>query len=153
MTADLTLERLRALVTTAEHSYIDVPADLPTTVLRRRRRRDRARYALAGLATLGLLAGAAAAAIERVTDRPHLLRTLERREPVTKTLFDVKSGAMEPTLQIGDQLRVESGLLPRYNDVIVFRGGEALSNPGDFQFAKRVLGLGGDTIGCPPSPA
>ncbi|MEU6061516.1 signal peptidase I [Streptomyces sp. NPDC047097] len=90
--------------------------------------------------------------------------------------FQIPSGSMRPTLQVGDRVLVDKlayggGTAPRRGDVVVFDGtgsflrepppenpltgllhGTAaalgLAEPPDTHFVKRVVGTGGDRVTC-----
>jgi signal peptidase I len=90
--------------------------------------------------------------------------------------FQIPSGSMEPTLQVGDRVLVNKlayrfGDVPARGDVVVFdgtgsfvrtvpqenpvtglvRGAAAalgLAEPADTDFVKRVVGVGGDRVVC-----
>ncbi|MDT9683850.1 signal peptidase I [Streptomyces sp. TRM76323] len=90
--------------------------------------------------------------------------------------FQIPSGSMEPTLQVGDRVVVNKlayrfGARPARGDVVVFdgsgsfvrtvpeenpvtgflRGAAAalgLAEPADTDFVKRVVGVGGDRVRC-----
>ncbi|UYQ64669.1 signal peptidase I [Streptomyces peucetius] len=90
--------------------------------------------------------------------------------------FQIPSGSMEPTLQVGDRVLVNklaygSGAGPRRGDVIVFDGTGSfvqeevtenpvssvvreglavfgLAEPAETDFVKRVVGVGGDRVVC-----
>lgn len=90
--------------------------------------------------------------------------------------FQIPSGSMEPTLQVGDRVIVNKlayrfGAVPARGDVVVFdgtgsfvrtvpeenpvtgllRGAAAalgLAEPADTDFVKRVVGVGGDRVTC-----
>lgn len=58
-------------------------------------------------------------------------------------LFKVTSGSMEPTLQIGDVIFIDSQSIPDRFDIV------ALSDPNhpdDLPIVKRIVGMGGDLI-------
>ncbi|MFF3291138.1 signal peptidase I [Streptomyces sp. NPDC003023] len=90
--------------------------------------------------------------------------------------FQIPSGSMEPTLQVGDRVLVNklaygSGAEPRRGDLIVFDGAGSfvhegvtenpvssvvreglaalgLAEPAETDFVKRVVGVGGDRVVC-----
>ena len=58
------------------------------------------------------------------------------------------SGAMEPTVLIGERVVFDRELEPERGDVVVGR----ISNGGEpFDTITRVMAVGGDTIACPPA--
>jgi signal peptidase I len=128
------VDRLRRLATAAAPS-VAVRPDLAAVVLRRGRqqRTRRRRYvagAAAGLFTVGALAAAAL---------PGQGDYFRQYEP---------SGAMEPTIQVGEQVIVGKRLTVQRGDVVVFR----FSLDGvdvNLDVISRVLGLPGDRVSCP----
>jgi signal peptidase I len=61
--------------------------------------------------------------------------------------FTIPSGAMEPTLQIGDTVKVENGAVDRGSIVIFSRPpAENCGGPEVNDLVKRVIGLPGDVI-------
>lgn len=128
------VDRLRRLATAAAPSVAARP-DLAAVVLRRERqqRSRRRRYVaggVAGLFTVGVLAAAAL---------PGQGDYFRQYQP---------SGAMEPTVRVGEQVIVGKRLTAQRGDVVVFR----FSLDGvdlDLDVISRVLGLPGDRVSCP----
>ena len=58
-------------------------------------------------------------------------------------LFKVTSGSMEPTLQIGDVIFIDSQSIPDRFDIIAFPDP---NHPEDLPLVKRIVGVGGDVI-------
>ncbi|WP_420783128.1 signal peptidase I [Streptomyces sp. LPB2020-019-1HS] len=64
--------------------------------------------------------------------------------------FQIPSGSMRPTLDVGDRVLVNKvayrfGASPRRGDVVVFDGTGSF---GDADYSKRVVGVGGDHVVC-----
>lgn len=63
--------------------------------------------------------------------------------------FEIPSGSMRPTLDVGDQVLVKRHTHARDGDIVVFRGttfGAGGARQGDY--VKRVIGTGGQTVAC-----
>lgn len=134
--ADLrTAEQLREIVRSAAPS-ITAPPDVAQRVLASmgaepRRRRKQLILAL-GVITL---AGAVAAA--GFTNRGDYRRW---RQP---------SGAMSPTIGVGQTVLVGKELAPQRGDVILLTADNGAES---FEMLSRVIGLPGDTVACPAEP-
>ena len=108
-------------------------ADLGATVLTRYRssRRRRRRTAVAG--AVALLAGGAVVA----ASRPDGGAFAEVYQP---------SGAMEPTVHVGEHTIVGKHLEPRVGDVVTTR---VPGGGGSFAGLDRLVAVGGDVVACP----
>ncbi|GAA3376208.1 signal peptidase I [Streptomyces sannanensis] len=68
--------------------------------------------------------------------------------------FQIPSGSMEPTLQVGDRVLVNKlayrfGSEPLRGDVVVFDGEDSFEHSGPASdYIKRVVGVGGDRVVC-----
>ena len=121
------------LVALAEQAAPVTRADgaLAQTVLRQARTKRRRRYLVgAGIAAVGI-AGSTAAAT--VGGGPY---------------FDViePSGAMAPTIQMGDWVTFNRDLTPRVGDVVYFH---YAAHGYQITTMSRVIGVPGDTVTCP----
>ena len=67
--------------------------------------------------------------------------------PASTTTFYIPSGAMLPTLKIGDRIVVAtSGYTIRRGDIVVFKRPPADVGTTDADLVKRVIGMPGETI-------
>ncbi|WP_254711796.1 signal peptidase I [Streptomyces sp. TRM64462] len=142
--------------TEAQHTERDLSPDADT------RTEERPRFALSWRTSglIGLICAVALLLVSQFVVQP----------------FQIPSGSMQPTLQVGDRLLVNKlayrfGAQPARGDVIVFdgtgsfvrdvpeenpvtgllRGAAAalgLAEPADTDFVKRVVGVGGDRVTC-----
>lgn len=111
-------------------SAVSAHPDLGTSVMRKARARRRRRYGLAGItAGVGLLGSVAAVTLG---GGPYFHVT----QP---------SGAMTPTIVIGDSVTFNRELTPRTGDVVYLDLGE---DGHGFKAISRVIGEPGDTVAC-----
>ncbi|WP_432987015.1 signal peptidase I [Dactylosporangium sp. CA-233914] len=130
-------EELRRLATAAAPTVHARP-DLARVVLDRARRQRRARR-------LGKVAAGAGGGLVMVTTLA-AATLLGRSDYVTVTQ---PSAAMEPTVHVGERVVLNKKLAPTRGDVVIVR----LARNGDtYDAMLRVVGLPGDTIGCPAGP-
>lgn len=132
-TEERTAEQLRALVAAAAPAVTAAPG-LAQLVLAVHRRRRRSRRRLVAGAGAVLLAGAvAAAALPGDYAR--------ERQP---------SGAMEPTILVGQEVVLRKDAVPTHGDIVRLTW---RTTRGTFEGLSRVVGLPGDTVSCPDDGA
>ncbi|GAA0376669.1 hypothetical protein GCM10009541_18900 [Micromonospora gifhornensis] len=129
-----TAEQLRALAATAA-ATISTRPELARQVLNLARRRRRLRRT--AIATAGGLAVLTTLAATTLLGRADHFTVIQ------------PSNAMSPTVTIGDRLVFDRTLSPSRGDVVLLRRSD---NGRDFDAVMRVLGLPGDTVGCPAGP-
>ena len=128
----MTEHALRDLAAAGATSVV-APPFLAERVLALRARSVRRRRLGASLALAGLVAGGALAARSGGETRFY-----EVYQP---------TGAMAPTVGVGEHLVADRTLLPQREDVVEL----SFANGGTFLAVKRVIGLPGDVIACPAS--
>jgi signal peptidase I len=133
---DAVADQLRALEAAAA-STVCVRPDLAATVLdracRQRRTRRLRRATIATVSGLALLGSVAAAT------------QLGRSDFYTVT---EPSAAMRPTIQADERVVFDKKLAPQRGDVVIAH----LNDDGGYDLIARVVGLPGDTVGCPAGP-
>ncbi|HEX5598593.1 MAG TPA: signal peptidase I [Micromonosporaceae bacterium] len=105
------------------------------TISRRERRSQRRRKVMVGIGGLLVLATMAATNL------------LGRSDYFTVTQ---PSGAMEPTVQMGERVVFSKGLAPTRADVVLVH---LIRDGQDYQAMMRIVALAGETVGCPAGPA
>jgi signal peptidase I len=133
---DTVAQQLRVLAATAAPTVRARP-DLAATVLARARRQQRnRRLSRATIATASGLALIGSVAAATQLGRSDFYTVAE------------PSAAMRPTIQIGERVVFDRKLAPQRGDVVIAH----INDDGGYDLITRVVGLPGDTIGCPAGP-
>lgn len=133
MTTDLlqdpAAQHLKELARAA--AFDTAPLDLAPRVLGQARNRRRTGLGIAALGTLACGGAIAAAALSGG-------RFVLHYQP---------SESMAPTVAVAEQVELDRTLQPVKGDVVLY---DQTIEQGRYEFLKRVVALGGDTIACPP---
>jgi signal peptidase I len=135
MTDQLIEDRLRGLAAAAEPT-VTAPPRLAGVAIRRARARRQRRHLFS--------VGGGVAVLAAATLGARAMHAGPYRQIVEP------SQTMQPTIGVSEAAIVDARLAPRVGDIVylhVHNGGQ------DFDTFKRVVAVGGDTIGCPPGRA